>query len=150
MTCWLNTPGCYSEYLGSAWKNRYSTGVQFQSAGWPSTTVAGANGITTTSLTITPNIGPYLMRVSLGVMITANGSTIPTAQMFVNASIAAQHKFASISGTNQNLSANLTREFYVSDGSTSTVYGRVDIPSGTTVTTYTDTFEYLTVSVQPV
>lgn len=151
MTCWLATPGCYSEYLGSGWKNRYSTGVSFQTTGWPSTTMAGANGITTATLTITPNVGPYLLRVTLGALITAGGSTIPTMQMFLNGTIRAQYRYASISPTNQLLSSNMARDFYISDGSTSTVYGRVDIPGGTTVTTYADdTHAFLTVSVQPV
>ena len=151
MTCWLNTPGCYSEYLGAAgWKNRYSTGTQFWFMGWPNLTVAGTGNISTATQTITPNIGPYMMRVTMNCLFTAGGQGVPSLQMVINGVQQSVFTVPLPNANNTNYTAALARDFYVSDGSTFTVVGRLQIPFGTTCTTYSDgTHSYVTIAVQP-
>lgn len=152
MTCWLASPGCYSEYLGSGWKNRYSTGVQFWNLGWPDSTLPGSNGIGTPTQTVTPNIGPYLLRVSVGCGFSAAGSAtgLPLLQLYCNGAQRATEQCPTITSTMSPYYLSLSREFSISDGSTTSVFARINIPAGTTVQTYSDdTTSYMSISVQP-
>lgn len=152
MMCWLDTPGCYSEYLGAAWKNRYSTGVQFWKMNWPASSLPGTNNLSTPTQTVTPNIGPYLMRVSINCLFTAGGTgAAPSVQMVINGAQASVALTPLISSANTTYTASLSRDFYISDGATQTVVGRLQIPAGVTCTTYADdAASYVTISVQPV
>jgi len=135
--------------LASDIDTRFTRFNQF-SVGWNATTIAGLNNITTNSITVPAQSGPYLLVAHVGVLSTMNGTTIPTLQLLVNGAIKAQQLFTGITTTNSNHSRELSRSIYVSDGSSRTVQGRIDIPSGATVTTYTDdTHSYVSVFTIP-
>ena len=138
MVAWLDSPGCYSEYLASGWKNRYQTGVQSWTAQWPSTTLAGTNSILTVTTTINPQIGPYLLTVNIGMQTALVGSGVPVLEMWVRGAIRDQHRFIGVTSTTAIFSGHCGRQLSVPDGGSSDIYARLNIPAGVTATTYAD------------
>lgn len=138
MTAWLDSPGVFSEYLATGWKNRYTTGVQMWGMSWPSVTVDGINGILTNTLTVNPNVGPYKLSVSIGMQTALAGSGVPFLEMYIRGSRRASHNFVGVTGTMTVFSATLSREFSITDGGSCDIVGRLSVPFGVNATSYTD------------
>lgn len=138
MVAWLDSPGVYSEYLATGWKNRYTTGVQVWGMGWPSVTIAGTNGILTNTLTVNPQVGPYKLSVSVGMQTALAGAGVPFLELYVRGSRRASHNFVGVTSTTTVFSACVSREFAITDGGSADIVGRLSIPFGVTATSYTD------------
>lgn len=125
------------------------TRFQFLSAGWPSSTLAGANGIQTNVLTVPAQSGTYAVQVSAGLQYLANasaGAGRPMLQLYKDGVLACQFTAHQITTSNIIYGAQVSRGFLISGGASSSYYARMDIPANVTLQTFTDnTHAYLTV-----
>lgn len=137
MVCYLTSPGDFFDYIAGAWRQRGRP--QFlNSVGWPNSTVAGTNNIVSASLTLNPQIGPYMAWVALDVRAYfASGSTADVdMQLLQDGTVIKQKNL--VANPTHNVDTTVAVSILMSTGGSTTLQGKLVIPAGTTVTTYAD------------
>lgn len=127
----------YIQNLAQDADAKFARFTQF-TVNWPSSTLAGSQNITTNTITIPAQSGPYALLVSIGIAASMAGTVGCDLRMMINGAQRATFNFADISTTTRTLSGQLSRSFYFATGASTTIFGRLEIPAGTTATTFTD------------
>lgn len=121
-----------------------------QTGYWGTTTLAGANGITTDAITADLHGVPYRLRASASIETMVVGSGVPALQLFIDGVLKDRFKIRGVTPTSDLFPAKVMRTVDITDGRPVAVYARLDIPGGATATTYTDdTHSWLTVEAIP-
>lgn len=124
--------------------------AKFFQTNFPSSFVSGTNNIATSTLSINPGIGGYVLCVTVSSLITAAGTATPRLEVLIAGAVKLYGEFTGVTSTNKNFTQCLARNFHVPDGTSRTVFARVVAPAGTDVTTYNDdAHSYLNVTVIP-
>jgi hypothetical protein len=129
-----------------AW--RITKGSTLQANAFPAQTTFGTGNIPTPVLTAYLGGAPYRLRANASVLATLGGTGgNPSLDLFIDGSKVDQFQWFGVTD-NKNYSGKVMRTVDITDGHSVPVYARVDIPFGTTGTTYADVHSWLQVEVE--